>query len=281
MMRGALSSPRRIRVPVLGTLLAAALLLGAAPAAWAGLLAPEGGSPNANMIATLYWVVFALGLVVFFVVDGFLVYSLIKYRYRRDRPEPNQIHGNTRLELGWTGAAIVLVIVISVITFIALPDIRTPEASGPPGEANNGVTFAATDQPPVPGGYDYPARGVFSCYEMVVPTNTTVVLRITSQDVQHAWWIPQLGGKFDAYPGHSNETWFKAPHEGEFEGQCAELCGENHAQMYAKVRAVSQSEYQAFIARRRAEIRASQQALARSRRQLEQQPEGRDTTVEG
>src|SRR5688500_14436582 len=70
MMRGALSSPRRIRVPVLGTLLAAALLLGAAPAAWAGLLAPEGGSPNANMIATLYWVVFALGLVVFFVVDG-------------------------------------------------------------------------------------------------------------------------------------------------------------------------------------------------------------------
>ena len=78
--------------------------------------------------------------------------------------------------------------------------------------------------------YDYPG-GATSYYEMVVPTNTTVVLKITSSDVQHSWWIPKLGGKADAVPGHTNETWFKISKEGIYKGQCAELCGSGHADM--------------------------------------------------
>ena len=287
----------RTRLLAPAALLGLLALLVAAPGASADLLTPEsGGSPNADAIDTLYKIVFGIGIVIFVLVEGILVYSLVKFRFRRDAPEPAQIRGNTRLEIGWTVAAVVLVVVISVITFVTLPDIRTPAESGPDTVSNNGALFAATDQPPAPDGkaitinvtgqqylwrYDYPEGGVFSYHEMVVPVDTTVILRITSQDVQHSWWIPTLGGKFDAYPGHTNDTWFKIPREGVWEGQCAELCGENHAQMYAKVRSVSPSAYRAFIARQQAQIRASQEALARSRQELQRQSEGEDAVVDG
>ena len=76
----------------------------------------------------------------------------------------------------------------------------------------------------------------YSYQEMVVPANTTVVLDIQATDVIHSWWIPKLGGKFDAVPGYRNYTWFKAPRAGElYTGQCAELCGRNHADMTARV----------------------------------------------
>ncbi len=71
----------------------------------------------------------------------------------------------------------------------------------------------------------------------------------------------------DAYPGHINDAWFKATRESVYDGQCAELCGENHAQMYAKVRSVSAPEYRAFIARQQAAIRSAQEHLARSRQE--------------
>ena len=74
---------------------------------------------------------------------------------------------------------------------------------------------------------------------MVVPTDTTVVLDIESTDVAHSWWIPKLGGKMDALPGYTNYTWFKATRHGHSSrGQCAELCGRNHANMTARVRVV-------------------------------------------
>ena len=73
---------------------------------------------------------------------------------------------------------------------------------------------------------------------MVVPEHTTVVLDIQSTDVIHSWWVPSLGGKMDAVPGYTTYTWFKALHTGNFRGQCAQLCGTNHAAMdaYVKVR---------------------------------------------
>jgi cytochrome c oxidase subunit II len=282
---------------VVASALAAALLLALAPSALGDALTPEsGGSPNADSIDTLYKFVFVFGVLIFLAVEGLLIYTLVRYRFRRSNPEPAQIHGNTRLELGWTVAAALLLVVITVVTFAMLPGIRTPAPSGP-AAGTSGLQFAATDQPEVPGGraitinvvgqqfiwrYDYPRRGVFSYYEMVVPTNTTVVLKITSQDVQHAWWIPKLGGKMDAYPGMINETWMKVPRPGVYDGQCAELCGENHAQMYGRVRAVPPDQYEAFLDQRAAEIEEAQQELARSRRQLEQsQQGGGESTVEG
>ncbi len=117
--------------------------------------------------------------------------------------------------------------------------------------------------------YDHPGAEVYDYFRLVVPTNTTVVLRITSSDVIHSWWIPKLGGKADATPGYTNKTWFKISKEGVYTGQCAELCGSGHADMRGEVQAVSPAEYQAYLRRRRVDIRAAQLALAAQRRARE------------
>ena len=82
---------------------------------------------------------------------------------------------------------------------------------------------------------------------MVVPTNTTVTLDIVSADVVHSWWIPELGGKFQAVPGYHNYTWFKISKPGIYRGQCAVLCGRGHATMKATVRAVSPAQFEAWL----------------------------------
>src|SRR5437764_1020888 len=89
---------------------------------------------------------------------------------------------------------------------------------------------------------------------------------IYSADVAHSWWIPSLGGKADASPGHNNYTWFKISKPGIYHGQCAELCGNNHADMRAEVRAVPPDQFQAWVTKQRLDILASQQALAAARK---------------
>jgi cytochrome c oxidase subunit 2 len=205
---------------------------------------------------------------------------------KRGGAEPIQTRGHQKLEFGWTAGASVLVLVLIIVTFVFLPGIRTPPASDMNGyRAAAGTLFASTDQPPLEGGqrpleigvngqqylwrFDYPGPrgGLFSYHEMVVPTNTTITLAITSQDVVHSYWVPKLGGKMDAVPGRINRTWFKATKPGVYEGQCAELCGENHADMRIRVRAVPPEEFRRWVAQQTAGIRGSQQQLALSRRQ--------------
>ena len=85
-----------------------------------------------------------------------------------------------------------------------------------------------------PGANEPDGLGAPYSYEqMVVPTNTTVTLDIVSADVVHSWWIPELGGKFQAVPGYHNYTWFKISKPGVYRGQCAILCGRGHARMIA------------------------------------------------
>ena len=106
--------------------LAGALL--AAPAAHAGLLFPEsGGSPNADSIKTLYIMVFVLALFIFAGVEGTLLWSLWRFRARKGRTAA-QIHGNTKLEIGWTVGAAVILVFITVFTFIKLAGDQEPEA---------------------------------------------------------------------------------------------------------------------------------------------------------
>ena len=249
-------SPRRAGTRTRLTLLALAAglvaTLALAPAALADVFTPEsGGSPNADDIDTLYRIVLYVAIPIFLLVEGTLIWTLVKYRERRGGPEPAQVRGNTPLELGWTVGAALILVVLAVVTFLYLPDIKNPPASGPNGLAQ-GVQVASIDQPAPPRGtskpltigvngqqylwrYDYPGRKVFTYHRLVVPTDTTVVLKIRSSDVIHSWWIPKLGGKADATPGYTNETWFKISKPGVYEGQCAELCGSGHADMRAQV----------------------------------------------
>jgi cytochrome c oxidase subunit II len=258
----------------------------------AGLLFPDKGvSPNAQDIFTLYVLIFAMALVVFIGVQGSLIWFLLKFKARRGRVAA-QIHGNTRLEIGWTVGAAVVLVFITIVTFIKLPGIKDPaksdiDAQGNPVAAS--AFFAATDQPQPPRGaqlhivvdgqqyvwrFQYPSQGgkvVFAYEEMVVPVGMTVTLDITSDDVAHSWWIPALGGKADAVPGYVNKSWFKITKPGSYFGQCAELCGRNHANMYAVVKAVPFNQYQAWYDQQAAAITAARQAGAQQRKQLNQQ----------
>jgi cytochrome c oxidase subunit 2 len=268
------------------------LLLVAAPVALGDTFTPEsGGSPNADDIDTLYKITLYIAIVIFLIVEGTLIWSLVRFRHRRGAPDAAQIRGNTPLEVGWTVAAALILVVLVVVTFVYLPDIENPPESGVNGLQASQTRFASIDQPNPPGDrpylrikvsgqqyiwrYDYPGeRTLFSFFEMVVPVDTTVVLEVTASDVIHSWWIPKLGGKVDGVPGHVNETWFKIPpdKEGEvFRGQCAELCGSGHADMRAAVRAVSPEEYQAWAEQQADDIEEAGQLLAEQRERGEGQ----------
>jgi cytochrome c oxidase subunit II len=279
---------RLLQLAAVAAALAASLLV--VPGASADLLTPEsGGSQNANDIDTLYKITLYVAIVIFLIVEGTLIWSLVKFRRRRGGPEAAQVRGNTPLELGWTVAAALILVVLTVVTFLYLDDIKNPPASGPNGLRASQARFASIDQPEPPksGGpaltvhvngqqyiwrYDYPGKEqLFSYHQMVVPTDTTVVLEIESSDVIHSWWIPKFGPKADAVPGHVNETWFKVPagREGVYTGNCAELCGPNHADMRARVRAVTPDEFEQWAHSKRAQIKAAGEAVAEQRKERE------------
>jgi cytochrome c oxidase subunit 2 len=283
---------------------ALAAALTAAPAAHAGFLFPEsGGSPNADSIHTLYIMVFVLALFIFAGVEGALFYSLWKYRARKGR-QAAQIHGNTKLEVGWTVGAAVILIFITFFTFLKLGAIKDPK---PSLVDENGQQVAMTDG----GGYQVastditiPKKGtvmhiavngqqyvwrygyagkesgsdsdLLVYTDMVVPVGRTVILDITADDVAHSWWIPKLGGKFDAIPGYTNKTWFQIPPDAikpgqkqvVFTGQCAELCGRNHANMYARVIGMQMSDYKKWYAEKVAAVKAARTDVAKQQKAL-------------
>jgi len=258
------------------------VLAGPAPA---GFLTPEsGGSPNADDINSLYKLISVVAIIVFLGVEGALIWACIKFKARKGAVAA-QLHGNTRLEIAWTAIPAAILVFLVVFTFFKLPAIKNPAPTGANGLqfASNAI-YASTDQPSPPAGkalkivvdgqqyvwrFQYPGKDdVFAYEEMVVPADTTVILDITADDVAHSWWIPKLGGKMDALPGYTNKTWFKA-RVGTYSGQCAELCGRNHANMLARVRVVPVDEYQRWYNQQKADIKAAREGQARGREALE------------
>jgi cytochrome c oxidase subunit 2 len=288
----AMSPRRRRRFGVfLALALAVAGSLVLAQGALANFITPKsGGSPNANEISTLYKLLLYVAAVVFLIVEGTLLYSLIKFRAKKGAVAA-QIHGNTSLEIGWTVAAALILVVLTVITFVKLPSIINP----PNSDANGLVLSASTTEPNPPNGkklticvtgrqyiwrYTYGSdcksnpfgkHLPYSYQEMVVPSNTTIVLVIQANDVIHSWWVPSLGGKFDAVPGYTQYTWFKASKAGAlFHGQCAQLCGRGHAAMSALVKVESPSDYQAWLQQQQKDIDAANMQVTQLRQLLQQ-----------
>jgi cytochrome c oxidase subunit 2 len=260
-----------------------------APGAFANFLTPKsGGSPNADSIASLYKIILWLAIVVFVIVEGALVYSVYRFRAKKSKVAA-QIRGNTRLEIGWTVAAAVVLVVITVVTFVKLPSIINP-----PNTSANGLLSASLSRPNPPNGkkvticvqgrqfiwrYVYGATCAnnafnsklpYSYTTMFAPANTTVVLVIQSTDVIHSWWVPSLGGKVDAVPGYTTYTWFKSPKNALYHGNCAQLCGRNHAAMTALVNVMDPAAYQARLRQLSAEI-SQQNAQVTQLRQILQQ----------
>jgi cytochrome c oxidase subunit 2 len=220
-------------------------LLAAAPAlAGNGGLAPvEPASENAEGIRDAYWLILIVTGAVFVIVETTLVLFLIRYRRRR-RPrdaEGPQTRGNTNLEIAWTVVPVLLLAAIVGFVFAKLPVIE----DAPAASAADSLTIR------VEGHqyywlYRYP-DGQIAVDDMVVPVGKVITLEVTAPDVIHSWWIPALGGKIDAIPGRTNRTWFRAERPGAWTGQCAELCGAQHARMTASVKAVSGEDFRKFL----------------------------------
>jgi cytochrome c oxidase subunit II len=283
---------RRLALPA--GLIALALLVHPGRALADALTPESGGSPNADAIDTLYKIILAIAVVILVIVEGALIWCLRKFKAAKGRTAA-QIHGNTNLEIGWTVGAALVLVVLAVVTFAMLGKIDTPEKAGPNGlsaAAGSPLYVASNSEVPRPPGgkalricvtgrqyiwrYTYAACDrsglgkVYAYEEMVVPEDTPVVLEIESTDVVHSWWIPKLGGKFDAVPGDTSYTWFKAPKAGiTYEGQCAELCGRNHSDMTARVRVLTATRYETWFDQQRTRINDANKQVQQQRKQLE------------
>ena len=235
----------RRRQATLVLALSAALALAAVAHAGNGGFAPETPhSPNAARINETYKLIALLTGIVFVVVEGALIWFVVKYR-RRSRPrsaEGPQIHGATRLELIWTTVPVVILAVIVSFVLYKLPGIRDVPAA----RAQGGPLEIRIDAHQFYWQFTYP-NGAKSIGELHVPVHRVVRVDIHSQDVDHSWWIPALQGKFDAIPGAPSHTWFQADRIGTYPGQCGEFCGVYHAAMAARVVAGTKANYQAYL----------------------------------
>jgi cytochrome c oxidase subunit II len=233
------------------------LLLGAVVAPVA--LAQDGGfapvdaeSPNADGIRDSFLFVSIFVGAIFLLVEVTLVVFI--WRYRRQRRERfadgPQIHGATSLELLWTGVPVVVLFLIGAFVFYELPGIANVPSAGASGDR---IDVRVTGRQ-FYWQYDY-ENGATAIDTLRAPAGVPVRLEVTStdEDVIHSWWIPALGGKIDAIPGTVTETWFEAETPGTYDGQCAELCGLEHANMLASVEVMDADEFDAWVDQRAAD----------------------------
>ena len=181
-----------------------------------------------------------LGIAVFVLVEALLVFILVKFRDKDGNREAKQIHGNTTLEIGWTLVPAV------ILAFIAVPTIKTifqTQAKAIPGALQVEVIGHQWWWE-----FRYPQYGVVTANELYLPVGRTANFALTTKDVLHSFWIPQLNGKRDLISNHTNYIWFTPDTSFAWNGFCAEYCGTSHANMRFKVFTVTPSEFDAWVA---------------------------------
>ncbi len=198
------------------------------------------GSLNAPDIAGLFNIVLVLAILVFLLVEGLLIFAIVRYRRRSPDEMPEQVHGNNAMELSWTVGSGILVIILFFFTLGFYQQPRTlPEDSEPVTVEVTGHTWYWE--------YYYPETGVRTETTLNVPAGRPVVLDITSADVQHSFWVPEISGKVDAIPGRVQRMWFQVDEPGQFVGQCAEYCGLQHYDMLITVNVMEEQEFASWM----------------------------------
>ena len=197
---------------------------------------------------TLLYIIFWAGLFVFIAVEGAIVYTAIRYRRRPgDEGDPEQVHGNTRLEVAWTIAPAIVLAVVAVPTLFTIFDnANSPE----PPEQGGLVVDAVAHQWWFEFRYPHPqneGQEVVFANELHIPVGEVVNVRLGSVDVIHSFWIPKLAGKVDMIPNNDNTMWLEADEPGDYYGQCAEFCGVSHANMRFRVIAEPREEFDAWL----------------------------------
>jgi heme/copper-type cytochrome/quinol oxidase subunit 2 len=207
-------------------------------------------------------------------INGALIALVMRFRSERGR-QPRRLVVRRPAQLGTAGVFALLAIITFILGVIETDNAKQIEATGPDGlqgstvlTAQRGLSVPATSTKTAPleiracgqqwiWRYEYP-DGTYSYYELVVPVDTAVVLKLCSIDVVHRWWVPGLSGKFDATPGESNQTWFKADETGDFDGASYAFSGASYAVMRTRVHVVDVPTYQAWLARQAAGIQEAQ-----------------------
>ncbi|MDH3588588.1 MAG: cytochrome c oxidase subunit II [Gammaproteobacteria bacterium] len=260
---------------VLGTL----CYLLAIPAAFADweINLTEGVTPISRDTFALHMIIFWVCVVIAVVVFGVIIYSLFTFRRSRGAvPDTSMVH-STKMEIVWTIIPIGILVAMAIPaaeSLIKIEDTRSPDLTikvtgyqwkwhyeylGDSADqfvkSNFGffsnIDAASNRARQVDSGVDvYQIEHYLRDVDkrVVVPVNRKVRLLLTSNDVLHAWWVPDLGGKRDAIPGFINEMWFQAEETGVYRGQCAELCGRDHGFMPIVVEVQTEEDFAQWVA---------------------------------
>lgn len=197
-------------------------------------------SPPAADTAGLFYFVFWIAVVIFILVEGLLVYFVIRYQRRAPDEQPEQYHGNTRLEITWTLIPALLLVVVFALT------IRTMGQTGPTAAPAEGTALRVIGRQWW-WEFQYDQGKVSTASELRMPTGQVMNLTVTSDNVIHSFWVPALMGKTDTVPTRENKTWLFSNTLGTYVGQCAEFCGAQHANMRFRVIVQTPAEFQTWL----------------------------------
>lgn len=216
---------------------AAGLLLIGASACAAPIDSFNPVTGRGRAISDLFVVTLVLSALVFLLVVGVLAYVLVRFRSRADAPEPPQIHGNTRLEIGWTIAPLLLLV---VLFFMTVQTQRIVEAEAPGALRIRVIGHQWWWE------YQYPELGLITANELHLPVGRPIKLELEGADVIHSFWVPQLGWKKDTIPGKTNDIWAEFDQAGVYDGACTEYCGTQHAWMRVRLVAEPADQFDAW-----------------------------------
>jgi cytochrome c oxidase subunit II len=193
-------------------------------------------------ISQLFWFTLVLAAIVFILVEGLIIYSSLRFRRRNPLPtvEPPQIHGNTRLEVMWATVPALILIGLFGITVT-----RLGELDQIPTDPN--VMHISVTGQQFSWQFGYGNSGVKTTNDLHLPVGQQVVFDVTSIDVIHAFWVPDLFGQIDANPGRINHITFTANQVGEFRGVCNMLCGAGHSGMLFRVTTQQPADFQTWL----------------------------------
>jgi cytochrome c oxidase subunit 2 len=243
-----------------------------------GLLSPETAhSPNADDLNTLFWVMILIGGVLLIAINVALLAIVGRFRAARGR-EPRRLKVRRPAQIGTAVGFAVAAVITFALGVIVTENAKQVEASGPDGlqaasvrTAQRSLDLPSGDVAPLEvracgqqwiWRYEYP-DGTYSYYELVVPVDTAVVVELCSTDVVHRWWVPGLGGKFDAVPGESNSTWFKADQTGSYDGASYAFSGAAYSVMRTRVTVVDVPTYESWLDEQAAGIQEAQSFVQR------------------
>lgn len=191
--------------------------------------------------SSLFRILLILAGFVFIIVEGGIIFAILRFRRRKgDDVEPKQVHGNIPLEIIWTAIPVLLVVAIFILTISTMNGIAAP-----PPSANDVKVNVIGHQ--WWWEFDYPDLKITTANELYIPAGRPIQMTLTSVDVVHSFWIPELAGKTDVVPGQTNHMWIEADNPGTYDGQCAEFCGIEHALMRMKIVAVSAADFDTWV----------------------------------